>query len=212
MLGGADVGPAGLLALLGQQPMYGAQLRAEFERRTGGTWPLNVGQVYQTLSRLERDGLVEAAGAPDEEGRIAYRLTDAGPGRGPRTGGRPRSTAAEAPRDELASSWPWPSPCPASTSARSCRRQRTADPAPLQDLHPAQAAGRRAREDLAWLLVLDNLVFAAEAEVRWLDHVRGPAGPRPRPRPAGAEPIARRPVAAAARHANRRRRDPEAGR
>ena len=46
----------GLLALLAQEPMYGAQLRTEFESRTGGTWPLNVGQVYTTLSRLERDG------------------------------------------------------------------------------------------------------------------------------------------------------------
>ena len=38
----------GLLALLAQEPMYGAQLRSEFESRTGGTWPLNVGQVYTT--------------------------------------------------------------------------------------------------------------------------------------------------------------------
>ena len=38
-----------LLALLEQGPMYGYQLRAEFERRTGATWPLNVGQVYTTL-------------------------------------------------------------------------------------------------------------------------------------------------------------------
>ena len=41
-----------LLALLEQGPRYGYQLRAEFEHRTGGTWPLNVGQVYTTLSRL----------------------------------------------------------------------------------------------------------------------------------------------------------------
>ena len=68
----------GLLALLAQQPMYGAQLRAEFERRTGGTWPLNVGQVYTTLERLVRDGLVEQTGEADPEGRIGYRLTDAG--------------------------------------------------------------------------------------------------------------------------------------
>ena len=68
----------GLLALLMQRPMYGAQLRSEFENRTGGTWPLNVGQVYSTLARLDRDELVEAAGGPDEEGRIAYRLTDEG--------------------------------------------------------------------------------------------------------------------------------------
>ena len=47
-----------LLALLEEGPMYGYQLRAEFEQRTGATWPLNVGQVYTTLARLERDGLV----------------------------------------------------------------------------------------------------------------------------------------------------------
>ena len=51
-----------LLALLEQGPMYGYQLRTEFERRTGATWPLNVGQVYTTLTRLERDGLVEGDG------------------------------------------------------------------------------------------------------------------------------------------------------
>ena len=67
----------GLLALLAEEPMYGARLRAEFEARTGGTWPLNVGQVYTTLARLERDGLVEAVGE-DTDGRIAYRLTSAG--------------------------------------------------------------------------------------------------------------------------------------
>ena len=38
--------------------MHGYQLRVAFEESTGGTWPLNIGQVYSTLSRLERDGLV----------------------------------------------------------------------------------------------------------------------------------------------------------
>ena len=71
----------GLLALLEQGPMYGYQLRAEFESRTGATWPLNVGQVYTTLGRLERDGLVEPAG-DDGEGHAVYRITDGRPGRG----------------------------------------------------------------------------------------------------------------------------------
>ncbi len=69
---------SGLMALLAEGEKYGAQLRSEFETRTGGTWPLNVGQVYTTLDRLVRDGLVESAGAADAEGRIAYRLTRAG--------------------------------------------------------------------------------------------------------------------------------------
>ena len=54
-----------LLAILDQGPCYGYQLRAEFDRRTGSTWPLNVGQIYNTIDRLERDGLV-AKGATDE--------------------------------------------------------------------------------------------------------------------------------------------------
>ena len=45
-----------LLALLSEGPKYGLQLRDEFEQRTGEVWPLNVGQVYTTLQRLERDG------------------------------------------------------------------------------------------------------------------------------------------------------------
>jgi DNA-binding PadR family transcriptional regulator len=53
-----------LLALLKEGPKYGLQLREEFEARTGEVWPLNVGQVYTTLQRLERDGLVES----DDEG------------------------------------------------------------------------------------------------------------------------------------------------
>jgi DNA-binding PadR family transcriptional regulator len=49
-----------LLALLSEGPKYGLRLREEFEAGTGEVWPLNIGQVYTTLQRLERDGLVEA--------------------------------------------------------------------------------------------------------------------------------------------------------
>src|SRR5665647_655829 len=49
----------GMLALLAEQPMHGYQLRQEFERRTGSTWPMFSGQVYTTLHRLVRDGLAE---------------------------------------------------------------------------------------------------------------------------------------------------------
>ena len=90
----------GLLALLAKEPMYGARLRSEFEARTGGTWPLNVGQVYTTLARLERDGLVEADGGADEQGRIAYRLTPAGGLEVDRWWGTPVDRQ-NTPRDEL---------------------------------------------------------------------------------------------------------------
>ncbi len=68
-----------LLALLSEGPKYGLQLRHEFEARTGEVWPLNVGQVYTTLQRLERDGLV--ASEDSEEGpQKGYRITDRGSG------------------------------------------------------------------------------------------------------------------------------------
>jgi DNA-binding PadR family transcriptional regulator len=67
-----------LLALLTEGPKYGLQLRQEFESRTGEVWPLNVGQVYLTLQRLERDGLIESD-VGDREGRQkAFRITTAG--------------------------------------------------------------------------------------------------------------------------------------
>src|SRR5215217_3876868 len=66
-----------LLALLSEGPKYGLQLRQEFESRTGEVWPLNVGQVYTTLQRLERDGLVESDGDGGRS-RKRYKITSAG--------------------------------------------------------------------------------------------------------------------------------------
>src|SRR5690349_6221084 len=66
-----------LLALLCEGPKYGLQLRQEFEDRTGEVWPLNVGQVYTTLQRLERDGLVLSDGT-GEGPQKGYRITDEG--------------------------------------------------------------------------------------------------------------------------------------
>src|SRR5687767_5820294 len=67
----------GLLALLERGPMYGYQLRSAFEESTGATWPLNIGQVYTTLSRLERDDLVRPVPSSDGSQR-PYEITDAG--------------------------------------------------------------------------------------------------------------------------------------
>jgi DNA-binding PadR family transcriptional regulator len=64
-----------LLALLTEGPKYGLQLREEFEARTGEVWPLNVGQVYTTLQRLERDGLVESDDDADPGPQKGFRIT-----------------------------------------------------------------------------------------------------------------------------------------
>jgi DNA-binding PadR family transcriptional regulator len=160
----------GLLALLEQEPMYGYQLRAEFESRTGATWPLNVGQVYTTLSRLERDGLVEAGGQ-DEDGRAVYRITDAGRDEVRSWFATPVSRTTP-PRDELAIKLAMAVTVPGVDVRAVVQGQRTSTIRALQDYTrlKAEAAEPVAGSDMAWLLVLESLIFAAEAEVRWLDH------------------------------------------
>jgi DNA-binding PadR family transcriptional regulator len=64
-----------LLALLSEGPKYGLQLRAEFEARTGEVWPLNVGQVYTTLQRLERDGLIDSDDTGEDGPQRGFRIT-----------------------------------------------------------------------------------------------------------------------------------------
>lgn len=161
----------GLLALLAEEPMYGARLRTEFEARTGGTWPLNVGQVYTTLSRLERAGLVEPVGGPDDEGRIAYRLTRHGRAEIDGWWFTPVDRDST-PRNELVIKLALAVTAPGVDVHRVVQTQRTATLRHLRDLTRLKAkAGEHQPHDLSWQLVLENLLFTAEAEVRWLDHV-----------------------------------------
>jgi DNA-binding PadR family transcriptional regulator len=179
----------GLLALLAEEPMYGARLRSEFEARTGGTWPLNVGQVYTTLARLERDGLVEPVGGADDEGRIAYRLTDHGRAE-IEAWWRTPVDRDSTPRDELVIKLALAVTSPGIDVAAVVQTQRTATLKHLRDLTrlKSRAPDHPEPRDLAWQLVLENLLFSGEAEVRWLDHVestlarhvRMPLGPDPR--------------------------------
>jgi DNA-binding PadR family transcriptional regulator len=182
----------GLLALLEQGPMYGYQLRAEFETRTGATWPLNVGQVYTTLNRLERDGLVEPAG-DDGEGHAVYRITEAGRAEVVTWFSTPVSRSTP-PRDELAIKLAMAVTVPGVDVRAVVQGQRTATIRALQDYTrlKARAGDSLAPQDLAWLLVLDSLVFAAEAEVRWLDHCESRlarAAAEPRPQVADVTPV-----------------------
>lgn len=162
----------GLMALLAQEPMYGARLRTEFEARTGGTWPLNVGQVYTTLARLERDGLVVASGGADDEGRIAYALTDSGRAEISRWWLTP-VTRESSPRDELVIKLALAVTLPGVDVAAVVQAQRTATLKHLRDLTRLKARAEAPADgrDLAWSLVLEHHLFAAEAEARWLDHI-----------------------------------------
>jgi DNA-binding PadR family transcriptional regulator len=155
----------GLLALLAERPRHGYELRGEFERRTGSA--LNVGQVYTTLNRLERDGRVTAVDGGDP-GQNTYALTEAG-----------RIELAEwfstpvrresRPRDELAIKLALAVDAPDVDLPGLIQAQRTDSLRALQDYTRLKARADE-QHDLAWLLVLDALVFQTEAEVRWLDH------------------------------------------
>ena len=180
-----------LLAILNQGPCYGYQLRTEFDRRTGSTWPVNVGQIYNTIDRLERDKLVRKTAGDDSQSSSStyYEITDAGRHEVEAWLGSPvvRSTAA---RDELAIKLAIAVTLPGVDIARVIQVQRTATLETLQELTRTKNAtdNPESSEELAWLLVVDSMIFAAEAEVRWLDHsetrlaravAAGVAGPIP---------------------------------
>jgi DNA-binding PadR family transcriptional regulator len=68
----------GVLGLLSEQPLHGYQVRSRFEDMLGGAWDVNIGQVYSTLQRLEREGMVRAVGVRGDRGRLVYDLADLG--------------------------------------------------------------------------------------------------------------------------------------
>jgi DNA-binding PadR family transcriptional regulator len=154
-----------LLALLSGGPMHGYRLKTEFEAATGDVWPLNVGQVYTTLGRLERDGLV-AAGT-EADGQKAYEITEAGRDELRRWFETPVPREV-IPRQELAIKLVFAMRSGMADVAAVVQRQRMATVRALQDLTRFKADAE-AKGDTAWLLILDGLVFQAEAETRWLD-------------------------------------------
>jgi len=176
-----------LLAILSIGPCYGYQLRLEFERRTAATTPLNVGQVYATLERLERDGLV-TKGMPDAAGHVYYAITD--PGRAATAAWLTEPVPPPA-RDDLATKLALALTLPGADPAALIGAQRA--------LSTESLAGHVAREHgtLAERLVGDALALAAEAELQWLDRCEALLA-RAEPYGLDAEPPRRgRPVTAA---------------
>ena len=152
-----------LLALLRTGPAHGYQLKADFEAATGGIWPLNVGQVYTTLDRLVRDGLVIAT---ETDGQKIYELTDEGVAE---LGAWWELTAADVPppRDELVLKVLVAAAADPAHALDIVTGQRAAL---MQSLAARQRSSRtRKSADLAGELVHDVLVARAEADLRWLD-------------------------------------------
>ena len=175
----------GLLALLAEQPMGSYQLRQQFEARTGGTWPLNIGQVYQTIQRLVRDGRVEPVPGGEGVDIERFRLTEVGRAEVAAWWTTPVDRGEPA-RDELVIKLALAVTAPGVDVRDVVQRQRTASMRALHEYTRLKAGG--GADDLAWSLVLDNLVFAAEAEVRWLDHVEARVTRVGHAKPAHGEP------------------------
>lgn len=157
-----------LLALLAGGAQYGYQLKSAFDDATGSAWPINVGQIYTTLQRHERDGLVEADGEPDEDGRQPYKLT----AEGREALAAWVDTPIEQPiasRDEVSMKVLIAVATGVAPALDVVGQQRQAAMGTLQSFTALKRDA--AREPLAWQLHLDRLVLAVEAEIRWLDLV-----------------------------------------
>jgi DNA-binding PadR family transcriptional regulator len=157
----------GLLALFADGPKYGYQLRTEFDARTGGTWALNVGQVYTTLDRLARDGYVRSVGDNDD-GREVFTITDQGRAALADWFGTP-VTDTDRPRSELAIKLSMAAADPRVDVAFVVQTQRTESMRQMRDFTDLRRQAEQEDDD-AWLLFLDHLIFALESEIRWLDH------------------------------------------
>lgn len=156
----------GLLALLEEAPSHGYNLKTAFERRTGGSWLLNIGQVYTTIQRLERDGLVEAIEGDDED-RREYRITPTG--RAQLATWFDSPVVAEAPaRDELTIKVLLAVAAGDVDVTALLQRQRRASIEQLQ-AYTRRKAKADPERDVAFLILLDALIFRTEAEIRWLD-------------------------------------------
>ena len=160
-----------LLAFLSEGPKYGLQLRQEFEKSTGDVWPLNVGQVYTTLQRLELDELIESDDRGEEAGpQKVFRITEAGRKELDTWLNTPPDTI-EPPRDELVI------------------KVLAALHVPGVSVHDVIQVHRRylvelmqqwtrlkedeAESDMPFALVVDAELFRLDSVVRWLDTAEG---------------------------------------
>jgi DNA-binding PadR family transcriptional regulator len=158
--------PHALLALLSEGPKYGLRLQNEFEARTGEVWPLNVGQVYTTLQRLERDGLVVSDDTEDERARKRYRITTAGADELTEWLRTPPELVPP-PRDELVIKLLVALQVPGTEVHEILQVHRRHVIEVMQRYTRIKATA--AADDVALALVADAELFRLEAIVRWLD-------------------------------------------
>ena len=158
-----------VLALLKEGPKHGLLLKEEFEQEFGAAWPeINAGQVYVTLQRLQKDGLVEAEEVAQEgrRSKTVYRITGSG-------------------QEELESWYREPS------SAQRVRDDfvqklvmaaRSGETDPLELIDRQRAHYMQALADVEWTMLegggqkrrggrflLEGLALHLQADLKWLD-------------------------------------------
>jgi len=184
--------PHALLALLSEGPKYGLQLRQEFEARTGEVWPLNVGQVYTTLQRLERAGLVESDNEDADGPQRGFRITAEGEAELAGWLRTPPDLAAP-PRDELVIKILVALRVPGTEVADVIQVHRRYLVELIQQW--TRIKEDSADRDLGLALAVDAELFRLDSVIRWLDAAEGrikreSAGP-PAPGPAALPKLRR---------------------
>ena len=166
-----------LLALLSEGPKYGLQLREEFEARTGEVWPLNVGQVYTTLQRLERDGLVASDGDGQDGSQNGpqkgFRITAAG---AEELAGwlRTPPDMASPPRDELVMKVLVALRVPGTNVQDVIQVHRRYLVELMQQwTRIKENEAQRGEDDMSLALVVDAELFRLDSVIRWLDAADG---------------------------------------
>ncbi|MEV4800562.1 PadR family transcriptional regulator [Nonomuraea sp. NPDC049421] len=157
-----------VLAMLAKEPSHGYQLHARLRRSLGPLGEaMNRGQIYVTLSRLEKAGLVvceRADGLPDRPERKVYALTPAG---------QQRVTAW---LSEVG--WPKPDLAEFHLKLTAAAAARLADPVELvaaqrrellRRLREAQQAALAEPPGPGAALLLEGVVLRLQADLRWLD-------------------------------------------
>ena len=159
-----------LLALLSEGPKYGLQLREEFEAGTGEVWPLNIGQVYTTLQRLERDGLAESDGSDTEGPQRRFRITQAG--REELAGWlRTPPDMTSPPRDELVMKILVALRLPGTDVPGVIQAHRRYLVQLMQQWTRIKETA--AESDIALALAVDAELFRLDSVIRWLDSADG---------------------------------------
>ena len=159
-----------LLALLSDGPKYGLQLRQEFEARTGDVWPLNVGQVYTTLQRLERDGLIESDDTSEEGPQKGFHITEEGAAELAQWLRTPPDYSSP-PREELVIKVLVAVGLPGVDVREVVQVHRRYLVETMQQW--TRLKEDESRFDLNFALVVDAEIFRLDSLIRWLDTVDG---------------------------------------